>query len=1105
MACKVTDARQKNVKTIAAVVLAFQAMPGRLRLEVLGGFAAFSGDAAVCRLPTRKAEALLTYLALPAGRFHPRDKLAAMLWDSVPEGQARQSLRQALGSIRRALGQDGERLVLAQGDAVALNPALVSVDAADLEGAIAEGRREALERAALLYRGDFLAGFRLPESSFEEWRTAQRERLHELALEALARLLAEQGRAGQVEAAIATAMRILAMDPLQEAVHRTLMRLLLRQGRRGMALQQYQACVVALQRELGAEPDEETRQLYREILQAVRTVQEPGLATTLRVGAGTVSQRAADAPMIGREHALGRLERALGRMLDEGGRVVLVSGEAGIGKSRLIQEFISGLAGRAGRLAFGRCRETEQTLPFRPWIEALRSDGAADDPAVQARLDATTAIQLATLFPGLRPPSAALQAGGAPTPVLLFEPLLELVGALAGDQPLILVIEDLHWADTMSARLLAFLGRRIHRWPVLVVASTRPEDLVDAPALAVALKELRDDGLLDEVTLGPLSEAETQALTRAFATTAWGRRDIARLAHEVWRASEGVPFIVVESLRHLQQTTGAAAGALGGRIHDFVAARLERLGDDPRYCVEVAAVIGRDFSFRLLARAAGLGERETARAVEALVRRRILEAVGDRLDFCHDWIRTVAYERLLPARRAALHGVIGGVLEELHHDRLDDVADQLGTHYSRAGDVRRAIPNLILFSQVAAQRYALDDANRALAQAMAAVGGLPPSERDRWALEVALHQAFVLSVLGRHREILTLLHAHAETVRRVGDLPSASEYYFRLGLSQFFLGERAHAHRAGEQALAHAERRGDDESVGKALHVLSLHAWEIGRPGEGIAMAMRAIPLLDRPHTQTWFGLAHHDLALNCLVAGRLDDALAAVARVEEIGRAASLPRLVAFAGYVGAWIQALKGETERAIETARRALSISRDSTTTVLLSGTLGYAYLEQGEAGPALSMLEDVVKQLASTPVRSAQVRHLALLAEAHLQAGDGPAARETAARALEFAVTDGTPYNAGIARRALGRIHHASGDLDAAGVWLTQALATFTECSATFEAARTRVDLAVLHAQRGEREAACEHAEAALSVFESATAPRRAESARALARSLGATRR
>src|SRR5574342_647176 len=98
-------------------------MPGRLRLEVLGGFAAFSGDGAVCRLPTRKAEALLTYLALPAGRFHPRDKLAAMLWDSVPESQARQSLRQALGSIRRGLGQDGERLVLAQGDSVALNPA----------------------------------------------------------------------------------------------------------------------------------------------------------------------------------------------------------------------------------------------------------------------------------------------------------------------------------------------------------------------------------------------------------------------------------------------------------------------------------------------------------------------------------------------------------------------------------------------------------------------------------------------------------------------------------------------------------------------------------------------------------------------------------------------------------------------------------------------------------------------------------------------------------------------------------------------------------------------------------------------------------------------
>lgn len=1081
-------------------------MPDRLRIVLLGGFLAGFEDGESCRLSTRKSEALLAYLAVPTGRFHTRDKLATLLWGDTPETQARQSLRQALGSIRRALGPGHEQTVQVQGDAVALKPGAVTVDVTDLELTLADGRMEALERAATLYKGDFLAGVRVDETPFEEWRTVERERLHELALEGLVKLLREQVAADRADPAIQTSMRILAMDPLQETVHRTLMRLLAGQGRRAAALRQYQTCVACLLRELSAEPEEETRQLYREILRTTHA----GLDRSGAAAAGpsaarapTTATRPVEVPMVGRVAELEHIRGANSRMLDDGRHVVLVTGESGIGKSRLIQEFVTSDGATGTRICFGRCYETEQTLPFRPWIEALRGDGSPLSPGVRGRLGAAASAQLAPIFPHLLGARDAAITPGV-QPALLFEPLLELISALASEQPVAIIIEDLHWADTMSAQFLAFLGRRIQRVPVLILGSMRPEELVDAPALVQALKELRTEGWLDEVALGALSEAECRALGRSLRPSPRTDRAWDQLEGEIWTLSEGNPFIVVESIRSLQQDTSetwSQKARPGRRVQEVVAERLERLAELPRHCVAVAATIGRDFPFALLARAGGLSEREAADAVEQLVRRRILDTVGDRLDFCHDWIRLVAYEGLLPPKRAVLHAAVGDALEALHRDHLDEITDQLGNHYSKAADFRKAIPHLVRFGYLAALRYALDDSARALAQAMAGVGQLPPSERDRWRLDVALRQAFVLSILGRQREILELLGSLAGTVKQAADGTLISEYYFRLGLTHFFLGERVQAQLAAEHALEQGERVGNGECIGKALHVLSLEAYEMGRPEDGIAHATRAIALLDQPHTRAWLGLVYQDLALNYVVAGDLDAALAANAQVDAIGRTGFMPRLQAFSGYVGAWVHTLRGDTELAIETARGALEISRDTMVTGLISGTLGNAYLEQGDAGTAVSLLTQVVDQLKSSPVRNVEIRNTALLGEALLQAGDAARARETAGRALELGQADGMPLNVGLAQRALGRIALAGGDVAQAEGYLSEALETFTGCGARFEAGRTHLDLATLRAARGDKDAARAHLAPALAVFKAANAPKRADATRDLARAWG----
>jgi DNA-binding SARP family transcriptional activator/tetratricopeptide (TPR) repeat protein len=1072
----------------------------KLHIDLLGGCSvALDGDGA-CFLPTRKSQALLAYLAVPAGRFHPREKLTTMFWGETPEVQARQSFRQALLSIRRAVGSGPRPILLARGGAVALDAEAVTVDVARLEAALADGTTEGLERAAALYKGEFLAGFNLNEQAFEEWRIFERERLNVLAVETLTRL-GDRQAPETPEAAIQTVRRLLAIDPSQERMHRALMRLMLRQGQRAAALKQYQLCVDWFERELGVEPEEKTRQLYREILRSGGSSPDRlrGTSSPLRLQANA---RAEEAPMVGRDFEFGCLNDALAEMLDAGGRVILVRGEAGIGKSRLLREFVGQATTSGARILVGRCHETEQILPLHAWIDALRGDGIVLDAGVRDRLGAAASAQLVRVFPELG------QSGDQPVTApdqyaLLFDALAQLIVELTSEQPTVFILEDLHWSDGLSARFLAFLGRRIHRLPILVVGSMRPEELVDVPVLAQSLKELRADRRLDEISLGALSQADSIALIQALLPSD-RRGQSANAARDIWAASEGNPFIIVESVRSLHYDRPAIRqhelSLTRTVVRDFVAARLERLTDLPRRLVPVAAAIGRDFTFALLARAGQISEMDAAVAVEQLVRRHILTADGERVDFCHDWIRRVAYEQLMPQQRQMLHAAVGEAIEELHLGNKEEIADQLGHHYLQAGDAHRAIPCLIQFADTAARRYALDDALRAFQQAVKAAELLPSQERDQQTLDLALRQTFVLSMLGRQHEIWEILRAHADQVTRVVDPLLTSEYHFRLGLTCFYLGKYAQGQVAGEKALGEGERAGNPDAIGKALHVLSLIAFEAGHSRDGIAYANRAVPLLEMTLERQWLGLIYHDLALNSVVAGDLGGALDAARQEEAIGRSVGWPRALALAGSVIAWALALRGDHELAIEAAQRSLAVSRDSMVSNLISGSMGLAYVEQGDGPKAVSILSEVVIQLRKSPVRSGEARCLAFLSEAQLLAGDRDLAQETASRALEVSQS-GSMFSTGLALRALGRIALAQRSVAEAELRLSRALATFTECGAAFEAARTQADLAMLFASKLERKAARDYLAAALKGFKQARAPKRIAEARLIARALG----
>jgi DNA-binding SARP family transcriptional activator len=1073
-------------------------VPGaRIQLTLLGGLVLRDPSGAPFPLPGRKAQALLGYLALRPGA-QARETLATLLWGDSPDERARHSLRQALVALRRALGGAPIPLLVEADETVALDGRAADVDVVAFERAVAAATPASLEAAAALYRGDLLEGIDVQASGFEEWLLSERERLRELAVEALAKLLAHQVQTAPAETAIGTALRLLVLEPAQEAVHRTLMRLYARQERRAAALQQYQVCVTALQQELGIEPEEKTRALYRELLRGAggspgarrRAVASPPGSP----GGGTTAHPA----LVGRAAELGALRDALEQALDHGARVAVVTGEAGIGKSRLVEELRAEAAARGARLLWAWCYETERSLPFRPWVDAFRAEQAALDPVLVAGLRPVSRGSLARVFPELARPDEPMDVE-SDRHGLLFEAMGELAGLVSAEQPVVLVIEDLHWADAMSARLLAFLGRRLGSLPVLILGSTRPEEAVDAPDLARALAELRDEGRLAEIPLGPLSRDESLTLARALRPGAADAGLIERVADELWAVSEGNPFVIVETVRALGQGTaaGEARGLIAPSVRDSVTRRLARLSDLARRAVDGAAVIGRSFPFRFLPEASSLAEPEAATAVEELVRRRVLEAVGEELAFCHDRIRKVVYEGLLPPRRRLLHGAVARVLETVHAGRLEWVADRLAFHHARSDAPERAVVHLGRLAEAAAHAYAHVEAVAALQEAIVLVEHGPAAERDRRVVELALRQAFSLSVLGRFREVLDLVLREQPRLERL-DLPAlAAQYAFRLAMTHTYLGDLEAAARYGARALADAERCGDGATLGKAHYVLAFQSYTAGQGPVGAEHARLAIPLLEAAGESYWLGLAQFMLGLNHHLIGEFAGALQAADQAEAIGEAVGDGRLRTFALHVRGMVFAARGEGPASIVAFQRALEVSVDPYSRSIARARLGHAYLEGGDSEQAVALLEEATQFLRHAGSRAGIGYVLAFLAEAWLDRGDRRRARALAEESLAVLRESRSDYWLQLTRRMLGRIARAEGALDEAESALAQALEGLAAIGSRFEAARTRLDLAELEHARGQTAAAAAHLAAARETFVALQVPRYVERADALA--------
>ncbi len=936
----------------------------RLHLTLLGGFQARLDPGATLALPTRKAQALLAYLAVPPGRLHPRNKLAALLWGGIREESARASLRQALFAIRKALGA-AEGVVRQDGDALRLDPTAIEVDVAAFEDAVANGSPEALEHAADLYRGDLMSGFTLDEPPFEEWLLSERERLRERALEALAQILAHQRKAGATEPAIQTALRLLALDPLQEVVHRALMRLYAAAGRRGAALRQYQQCVNVLGRELGIEPEPETKTLYRDILRhrpsRVTVIEASSADPHARVAVAPSRAPVADVPMIGRAQELEQLKIALDEACAGHGAIIAILGEAGIGKTRLVSELVTTAEARGTRVLLGRSYETEQVLPFGPWVDAFR---AAHATGQLRTLSPIQRADLSHLFPELA--SADVERlKSAPDFLKVFESVTTAVAVLAGQRPLVLVIEDVHWADEMSLRLLAFLARRLQALPVLAIITFRDEELPDAAMLRRVLSELQRERRLSVLIVKALSYDDTVALVQTLARSGTDTMALARLREAAWNASAGNPFVIVETVHSHVQGTG-----LSDAVRQLVTHRLERLSERAGMLTAVAALIGREFEFALVQRAAGLSENEAAESVEELIRHRVLHGVGERFDFTHDRIRDVVRAEILAPRRRALHRRVAEAIESVYAEDLQQHVLALGLHYEGAEMWPQAVGYLRRAATHAFTQSAYRAAVSCLERALAAASRLPQTAEvlnemlDLWLqLRTALWPLAEFDRIGKCLEDAERLAIALDDRRRQGNIAAY------VSVLRWITGDVPSARHYAQ--TAHQVAASVDDSALRAISnfYLGLAHYVLGVYAESEAAFLENVPTLAVTKERYVLGAprSHLVLAAAWVVLpfterGAFEAGLAYGQASLKLAEDAEDFFGIVTASYCLAYLHGQKGELDLAAPLLERALAVCRAREFSVWLpqiTGYLGHVHAQAGRVDEGLAMLERAIE--------------------------------------------------------------------------------------------------------------------------------------------------
>jgi predicted ATPase/DNA-binding SARP family transcriptional activator len=618
----------------------------------------------------RKALQVLAYILLHRQAPVSREYLAFLLYPDDEEGAAKAKLRATLGDLGKILPQPADRYVSVDVEKIGWN------SDADLwldveEFAAASNDRARLGEAIELYRGDLL-----PEV-YDEWLDVIRERHRNAYLRCLTERVSEARRNANLALAIETARRVLAVDPWREDMVRRIVAMRYESGDRAGALSEYAAFAKRLRAEIGADPMAETTAVAERIARGEALAERDGGEERPAISGSAVL------PFVGRRDEMERLLETWSRVAGGRGACAFVGGEPGIGKSRLVLEFARAVEDRGGRVLIGATSSPE-AVPYESVVDALRSALAlvaslrpsialASVAALLPEIDARVAL------PNLPRLDAASES------IRLFDSLFRCLAELAAPRPLLLVLEDLHWAQPASLELLQFLLRRISGVPVMIVITYRDEESARLQALHRLRREARAAAGAQSIWLSRLSLSDVEELRVALPDM----RD--RPAEALVAASQGNPLFLTQLVVEVREDQHAVAPA---SLQAVVSRRIERLSEHARTAAEIAGCVGDRFSRDAVREVSAWDDGALTEALDELLDRRIVREAGGRgfleYAFTHQLVHEAIVQAVPHDHAAIRRRRVARVLERLYPERVSELSASLAAHYDFAGDVVNA-------------------------------------------------------------------------------------------------------------------------------------------------------------------------------------------------------------------------------------------------------------------------------------------------------------------------------------------------------------------------------------------------------------------------------
>lgn len=820
----------------------------KLQVHLFGSPRAFAGDTPIKLPPRSKVVSLWGYLLLHSGERIPRSHVAYTLWPDSSEQEARANLRRHLHRLGQILpeAEAGAPWIVTEGETLTWDPhGQCWLDVREFSRfAQAE---DGLEQAVRLYTGDLL------ESVYEDWVISERERLRQVVIDALTRLVLRCRREAQLEQAITYAGRLVQLEPLREDFLRLLMSMRYQVGDRAGALQEHGRFAARLRQDLGTDPMPETAMLYQAILRnaPLPTGEDPASSAPVKpTKSASRAGQSADLlslPFVGRERELAQLTATWDRAARGSGVIFLLGGEAGVGKSRLVAELAFQTERQGARVLFGKTSEAE-SIPFQAMIGALRL--ALPILLDQDRTPLRLAV-LAQLLPELQDqadlPAELPRLGPDRERTRLFQIIASCLETLARSRPLLLILEDLHHSGVATFELLDYLAQRVAALPILIVITYREEDVGRGHPLRTFRRQPRGELRPQHLALSRLSPPTVEDLI----TRLPGLEAISGpLAQRLHAESEGNALFLVERLRDLIRSgsihivdgqwslTRFQTEAPPPSIEDAIEARLQRLDTQSRGLLDLAAVMGTTFDLDVIREVSGWSEASQDAALQQLLHQQLVrdEAGSGTAEyvFTHHLIQEVAYRRMTDAPKKRRHLQIAQVLRETSGEEPGSAA-VLAHHFAAGGETGMAGMYYLKSAANALGLHADGDAAR-LAQL-----GLACNPEPDTRLEFELLLEAIYSRRGSRDEQRAAL-TRLENLIEAADAPTrACEVIRRRILFHRAIGERQEERRWIAQLKSTAEALADPYWQAQADQAEGAHQLLLGLYPEASSALDRAM------------------------------------------------------------------------------------------------------------------------------------------------------------------------------------------------------------------------------------------------------------------------